>query len=56
MLLLFGIPVYVWLTWRRHVERRAEPTTRVDRDEAFLPPYDDGVRDGRHVPVGLGID
>jgi APA family basic amino acid/polyamine antiporter len=57
MLLLLGIPVYVWLKWRS----RPEPVPEVsDFDRAIFGrpvlPLHPAETQGRRTPVGLGLD
>jgi basic amino acid/polyamine antiporter, APA family len=61
MLLLFGIPVFVWMKWRQ----KQEPVeTWTDRDAALLrrastpPPQPPATarRNGGRTRVGLGVD
>jgi hypothetical protein len=56
MLLLFGIPVYVWMKWRRH-EPPAPPAGDLDR-MLFRREYAqlEQSRSTTKVPVGLGVD
>jgi len=57
MLLLFGIPVYVWMKWRT---RQKPDEAEVDLDRVILssamkplrPPHDGD----RVTPVGLGME
>jgi APA family basic amino acid/polyamine antiporter len=58
MLLLFGIPVFVWMKWRAKREARVDDFTDwelFDRQRLTLRPTPTPTADER-TPVGLGID
>ncbi len=50
MLLLFGIPVFVWMKWRQHAVPRVQPLDTYPPTPVHLPHED--VQ--RKVPVGVG--
>jgi len=53
MLLLLGIPVFVWMTWRRRVTQpQPQPTVLAPRPTTARP---EPARDGAEPPVPVGI-
>jgi APA family basic amino acid/polyamine antiporter len=55
MLLLFGIPVYVWMKWR---ERRTlgDDAEAFELQRRFTPPPKPPEPDRQAMPIGLGMD